>query len=215
MGMPKVGSTTLFEFFSCGGWRASHWNTKRQNLIGLCMKDAYQRNQSILQSCDSWMRENQEGFNASLDHGTEAFLQMDAEEIGGQCVFPQIEYLDRLHDEAPSATFILMFRPIKDWARSMVHWTPKGRGSMAVRLSHCDLPGLPLGKGNTTEEMMDWWCWHVQRIRAFVKQHPSHALIELDLYQTDWNADVMAKLFGAEASCWGHANANKLVPGKV
>ena len=207
VGMPKVGSTALFQFFRCSGWRASHWQTKRQDLLGMCMQRAYERNESLLESCDSWRRPY-ESYNRSLDVQAEAFLQMDAEENNGNCVFPQMEYLDQLHAEAPNATLVLLFRPMKDWARSMVKWAPEPRGSMALRLSKCDLPGLPLGKGNSTQDMIYWWCWHVQRIRKFVQLHPSHTLIELDLYHTEINAQAMAQLFGSKTSCWGHANKN-------
>ena len=70
-------------------------------------------------------------------------------------------------------------------------------------------------------QLTRWWCGHVKHIREFVKQYPSHKLIELDLYDTDESSTVLYDLFqqnqkrhpgndkNDKKSCWGHANMNK------
>mmetsp|Transcript_30169 Transcript_30169/g.64682 ORF Transcript_30169/g.64682 Transcript_30169/m.64682 type:complete len:229 (-) Transcript_30169:590-1276(-) len=65
-----------------------------------------------------------------------------------------------------------------------------------------------------------WVCGHAMHIREYVKEYPSHALVELDLYDTDGTKKVLDDLFGADTvgvdddpgdapSCWGQSNKNK------
>ena len=58
-------------------------------------------------------------------------------------------------------------------------------------------------------EMALWHCGHVTHIRKFVAAHPTHSLIELDLYDTNQNAKIMSTLFNTKKSCWGHSNEHK------
>lgn len=213
LGMPKVGSSTLFHFFRCSGWKASHWKSERQGLIGACMKRASVRNDPLLKSCDAWYFKklwgSQNEPSAWDDKGAEAYLQMDFSLNGGRCRYPQIQDLDKLHQEAPNATFVLLFRPIQDWYRSMANWpSSNSTATLLERLQQCDLPGLPQGRGGSLPELEVFWCRHVRRVRDFVERHPSHRLVELDLYNAEQSARVMAKLFHSQSDCWGHANAN-------
>jgi hypothetical protein len=77
---------------------------------------------------------------------------------------------------------------------------------MAGRFTKCDLPGLPKRVGKKDQDLRNWYCGHVRHIREFVALHPSHALIELDLYDMERSATVMAKLFQVKETCWGHSN---------
>jgi hypothetical protein len=82
---------------------------------------------------------------------------------------------------------------------------------MVVRWSTCELPGLVCeGKGKVCpdQNLLSWWCGHVQHIREFVKLYPSHTLIELDTYDGPGTSKVMAELFGTNQTYWGKANAN-------
>lgn len=172
--------------------------------------------------------------------GVEAILQMDVEyplqdhkaakgamSFRDECFFPQMSILEEIHREAPQATFILNFRPIEDWINSISNW----KHNLMSRLQMCNLPNLPRGMPqNLTdtvqlrESMMEFWCSHVTHVRNFVKDHPSHTLIELDLYDTENSAYIMSELFPkrpnapppksgqgedhSARSCWGQSNAN-------
>ena len=81
---------------------------------------------------------------------------------------------------------------------------------MRKRLIKCDLPGFPKGVGSLDIDMALWHCGHVTHIRKFVAAHPTHSLIELDLYDTTRSSNVMATLFEANTSCWGHSNEQHL-----
>jgi hypothetical protein len=134
--------------------------------------------------------------------GYDAYLQMDTN--APPCYFPQISLLDELHEEHPNATFILNFRPVDDWIDSALRWT-----TMVDRWSQCTIPGLIHEEGEISrQQIRNWWCGHVKHVREFVKQYPSHTLIELDLYDTPGSSTMMSKLFGVNASCWGKSNVN-------
>jgi len=50
--------------------------------------------------------------------------------------------------------------------------------------------------------------YHSQYVRNFVKEHPSHTLIEIDITRKD-TGRILANAFGLNETCWGHKNANK------
>ncbi|KAL7565723.1 hypothetical protein ACA910_005417 [Epithemia clementina (nom. ined.)] len=209
VGLPKMGSNTLMQFFTCAGLRANHG----QN--GQCFAQAQQQGVPLLTTCtplkyrsDQTPKNNNN--NATSSSPVQAWLQLDVTFPPDACYYPQMSMLEELHREAPNATFVLNFRPVRDWWRSLRHWH-----KMQRRLQDCDLPGLPKGQGRAMDELQDWWCRHVQNVRQFVRQHPSHTLVELDLYNTQQSSTILAELFHTNASCWGHANANtELVVGK-
>ena len=102
----------------------------------------------------------------------------------------------------------------------MKGWT-KQKASMLERFQQCHLPNLPRGVPDDLDDelgvmtaMGRFMCSHVLHVRQFVKDHPSHALIELDLYDTDTATAtaVMSSLFPAKTAhqnCWTHANKSK------
>ena len=202
MGFPKMGSSTLWEFFKCAGIAASH-HQQGNKILELINSGAPHvlRRIAVPTKGVHW----------------DAHMQLDVN--FGECAFPQIQVLDEFHHEFPNATFVLNFRPVMDWIKSaQLHGAP-GK-SMAVRWRHCRLPGL-LCKPVSAEQqsrhqdycddfgLARWWCSHVKHIRSFVKQYPSHDLIELDLYDPSESSSILAELFQTNASCWGHANENQ------
>lgn len=124
---------------------------------------------------------------------------MDVENWG-QCHFPQITNLEQLHEEAPNATFILNLRNLSRWATSVENWGGGGR-SLAERLARCKSGP----KSPRREDLIDWHQAHIERIRSFVKEHPSHALAEIDIEDPS-TGEIMAQLFGSNKKFWGHEN---------
>jgi len=223
LGMPKMGSTTLFRYFQCKGFDASHWKegTSTNQFEGLCMRDAVRIGLPPLATCSS---------------GKQAIMQMDYDfpigftgrspqlnykspKFRDDCFFPQLSLLEELHDESPHATFVLNFRPIHDWIKSVK------RQKLMDRFQACHLPNLPFGVPNMTggkrgkaleATISQFFCSHVLHVRNFVKAHPSHKLIELDLYNTTQTVNLLDQLFpslpnaNANAappkSCWEQSN---------
>ncbi|KAL7516987.1 hypothetical protein ACHAWX_001952 [Stephanocyclus meneghinianus] len=197
VGMPKMGSTSLHKFFCCGNYTSSHWECgKGKGLCADCMKTAALSGSPPLKSCGAF----------------QSYMQMDRDVF-----FPQIELLDQIHEESPNATFLLMFRGMNGWFRSMSHWKAsdtsphtfrdsKGK-SLSERLTNANITGLPPGKGSNQREISDFFCWHVNHIRKFVSSHPSHELIELDI-ASPYVGVQLENIFGINRSCWGEANKN-------
>jgi len=183
VGMPKTGTTSIHAFFKRSGYRSSHYKCINDLLCGLCIKVAIEKGKPPLKSCGDY----------------EVWAQMDVENLG-QCYFPQIQNLDILHQEAPNATFILSHRNMTRWARSVENWVGRIR-SMAARLAKCK--GGP--KSKNAEDLIQWHLEHIERIRTFVKDHPSHKLVEINI--EDPNAgEIMARHFGSSALNWAHEN---------
>lgn len=121
------------------------------------------------------------------------------------CAFPQVSLLDEIHAEYPNAPFILMFRPVDGWIQSALGWL----GNMVRRWGYCQIPGLYHDPDNdplSVQNLTNWWCGHAHHVREFVKHHPSHDLIELDLYDRRDTAEHLVTLFGGHKWCWGSAN---------
>mmetsp|Transcript_39728 Transcript_39728/g.45257 ORF Transcript_39728/g.45257 Transcript_39728/m.45257 type:complete len:90 (+) Transcript_39728:2-271(+) len=66
-------------------------------------------------------------------------------------------------------------------------------------------------------QLAKWWCGHVLHLREYVKEYPTHVMIELDLYDSNKTASVLHDLFQADyeqqkdselssKQCWGHKN---------
>lgn len=198
LGMPKMGSTSLKAFFTCGGYNSSHYECGKE-FCANCIKRAVSVNnsKSPLSSCGQY----------------DAYVQLDDGSF-----FPQIEYLNEIHDEYPNATFLLTFRGMEGWYRSISHWPPRADVTnpplvMSNRMKRSNITGFPTGAGNDSSEFSTWFCNHVTNVRNFIKRHSSHALIEIDI-EGDGNGEMLGELFGIQTSCWGHANKNPGLGGK-
>jgi len=127
------------------------------------------------------------------------------------CSFPQITRLNELHAAYPNATFILNLRPVENWIRSVSKWSGDKRRTSGGYLRHvlttCDLPGFPSGVGKTDDELRSFYEGHSERIRDFVKLHPSHSLVEVNIESKDAGS-FLEENFGISHHCWKERNAN-------
>jgi hypothetical protein len=197
LGFPKSGSSSLEQFFKCGRIRTSHWICKAsaknpRGYCGTCMKNAIRQRLPPLKTCGNY----------------EAYTQLDVSIGKAHCYLPQIDALEEIHDEAPNATFILNFRNVSNWVRSMKNW-----GQFDKRLMACNSTGSPAwplverssNSNDTSPWLTDFFCNQVERVRDFVAKHPSHALIEVDI--EDPNAgEFLSEAFDIPASCWKQMN---------
>lgn len=222
MGMPKAGSSSLYEYFTCIGLKTTHWDINQDEFEGVCMRDAARVGFPPLKTCAPQK---------------EALMQMDFAKPFGfdiprhtistskkrdECFFPQLSLLEEIHQESYQATFIINFRPIHDWIKSVAGWA-----DLLLRISNCHLPNLPFdvpshllvnqkNNGNSTAKvavdriMIQFFCSHVIHLRNFVYQNPSHTLIELDLYDANKTQYVLDTIFQNQRQqpkvCWTQAN---------
>lgn len=106
------------------------------------------------------------------------------------------------------------FNSLSHWkaGKGSRHKSPEMHGmTLADRLTNANITGLYRGKGNEAE-MSQFFCNHVKNIRKFVSQHPSHALIELDITAIT-NGIQLESLIGINRNCWGQSNKNPVLHG--
>jgi len=203
VGLPKTGTSSITEFFKSAGYRTNHW---------LCEKGKYLPNPGACATCieNALRAENPTPLSACGDY--QVWSQMDTTKPDlGECGMPQIDYLGELHREYPYATFILNLRNVSNWVTSVTNWTsPSNRGTLAERYVRC--PSVALNS-TSISAMESFYCQHVERIRSFVKQHPTHALVEVDI-EDDSTGARMASLFATNASNWRVTNAGHYRTGK-
>ena len=189
MGFPKMGSSTLTGFWTCGGLNASHYGCGQQGACGTCFAKQSWINQSMFKYCGEY----------------DAYGEMNYV-TNAPCVWPQIDLINQIHNEAPEATFVIIFRNISSWIESVDRWTePDGSTLREALANKCGIGG----KHNnlTDEDLENFFCNHVNKVRDFVKAFPSHSLIEVQL-EDDKAASILSNQFGIEKSCWGHENKN-------
>jgi len=200
MGLPKSGTTSINEFFVCNGYKTSHQ---------FCGGKGGSRNIAF---CGSIIKSNVEhGYPALFQTGYyDVYTQLDVEmkigsveESSGECYFPQVEALDEIHAEFPKATFILNTRDISKWYKSV-----SGHGRMVERLALCDMPGFPPSNEVKEEDFIKLYESQITRIKSFVKNHPSHKLIEIKIDEDD-SGRVMVDNFGGDMSCWKQTNTRE------
>lgn len=146
-------------------------------------------------------------------------------------LLPQHHYLDRIHEQFPDATFILNLRPVDDWVKSVINWPTNLKlelpyeffaqhknGNLTASFGK-DIEPPAQYRGLFADEFLVrpkqlagllkyFYNYHSEHVREFVKQHPSHTLIEVNI--THDNAGrVLADAFGLNETCWGHFNKNK------
>ena len=221
LGLPKSGTTSLEQFWKCGGVHTSHSVCKvtKQFLIqnvfkgrgggyadgrecsskyirpcklcATCMKAAQESKLPILESCGNYS----------------ALAQLDM--MGNKfCYWPQLSALEEIHQEAPTATFVVMFRNVTTWIRSFKKFK---YGDMYNAFVGPQCQDMPFNKGdNSPEALTRFYCNVVQNARNFVALHPSHRLVEIDLDDPETSVKV-ANVFGINVSCWGTHNVNKKI----
>ena len=193
LGLPKSGSTSLRDFFSCGNLTASHFKCQ-SGPCGMCVNQNLQAGRPALAGCGDY----------------HVWAQLDWAPIGlpiqekKQCFFPQLSALKELHAQFPEATFVLPTRPPRHWIASVDHWQHANYRMREV-LAACNLPGLPSGRAPNDSELAAFYVQHSRAVRTFVANHPSHTLIEFDLEEPGV-AQKLALASGVPATCWSKSN---------
>lgn len=209
--LPKSGTTSIWQYFNCGGHQASHQYVKVANgtmLAGECIYLNVQNHRPIFQGCGTT--------TVFTDTGYAKFrLNNPATPM---CYFPSIDALDSLYEHYPSATVILVVRETESWYESMLN---HGEGSLLGRMKACNLTGLSSSDGSVhrpsksmhehgpdsmelpaPQDVKRFYEWHNARIREFAQARPSLTYIEVSLEGRD-TARHLEEATGIPASCWG------------
>ena len=140
VGMPKSGSSTLLRFVRHDlKWKASH-NVVEKTASSTLQQQQQQppphRHAYVGKLMKQAVDEGLSSPFALLSPSYKAHTQMDYtivstsqneherthEHEHDTNFFPQISLLDEIHASEPNATFVLLFRPIDDWIRSVGSW---------------------------------------------------------------------------------------------
>eukprot|EP00588_Corethron_pennatum_P013481 CAMPEP_0194277106 /NCGR_PEP_ID=MMETSP0169-20130528/9514_1 /TAXON_ID=218684 /ORGANISM="Corethron pennatum, Strain L29A3" /LENGTH=343 /DNA_ID=CAMNT_0039020981 /DNA_START=110 /DNA_END=1141 /DNA_ORIENTATION=- len=200
LSFPKTGTTSLWKFFKCGGVAASHFDcvlsgSSRTVPCGLCINGNVRSSRSPFDGCGDyhvWVQTDyaREGIYPQLDAGT----------------------MQAVHDHHPDATFLYGVRPFDAWIKSVDGWAPPPNVFALRDLMRChDLEGLPTGVGGTLEEMRNFYEGHLESVREFVRAHPTHRLVEVQI-DSDFAGEVLEEAFGILRKCWGQYNKIREFP---
>lgn len=187
VGFPKIGSSSIHSFFGCAGYRSAHYRCSRTTRCSECIQQSVQEGLKPLHHCIL----------------AEVYSQID----DGRKDFPQIDYLEQLVESYPNATFLLAFRDMENWYKSLSRWT-RNDTRMDHDLMKANIQGLPPGIGSNVDEFSSWFCNHVTRVREVVARHPSNTLVEIDLEDDETTRQLISDIFDVDPGCWGRSNAN-------
>ena len=188
--LPKSGTTSLWKFFQCGGVLASHQYVKRHpnekpSATGRCIQDNIWAGRPPFYHCGKYDVYTDTGFLVYSHRG------------GERCFYPSIDGLNELYESYPTMTFVNVVRNASDWFTSLVNWS---NGSLFTRFRLCNMTGNPGGIGNEND-FIEFYQWQNDRVRAFVKEHPSLTYIEVELESPE-TGRILSEATGIEASCW-------------
>jgi hypothetical protein len=248
VGLPKSGTTTVYELFHCSGFQTSHYcccgsfqteypctNPATSQIFGhapnqimsVKMHSNLQEGRSILSNLGEY------SIHAQLD-GELLFGQEEDVEGGNgkggkwSYFLPQHYHLEKLHQAAPNATWILNLRPPEDWARSVLGWL-----DLAQRLWETDLyyrttlqhqddtnnniNQSPFHQNDSRAKrshneimtfLVEFYNHHTETVRQFVQSRPSQVLIEVDITRPEEGKALLVQAFpGVRPDCWSRHNA--------
>eukprot|EP01082_Thalassiosira_pseudonana_P006616 g6182.t1 g6182 contig20:1016324-1019061(+) len=189
LGFPKMGSSSLFSFFRCGGYKSTHFYCgKGGEVCAKCIDESVSAGLTPLAKC------TESEVHTQIDNGVE---------------FPQIEHLEKLV-HGTNATFFLTFRSMEAWYRSLQNWPPDPQSMrLTNQLKMLNITGFQKGVGKDIWEFSEWFCNHVTRVREIVAQNPSHTLLEVDIEDPNMG-ERMENIFRVdkEKQCWKQVNVN-------
>jgi len=264
LGYPKSGTTSIYGFFNCSGIVSQHFcccgdrsdhPPCKKGTMARCILRNMGKNRPLLEGCGDYdvyaqldgerpifpLRDGQKG--VLLENGT---LEMHSTTTRGNSLLmrhflPQHFHLDKIHQHAPHATYILSLRDPNEWAKSAFKWfnmrgmwtvcIPNSR-NVSRKTSHTPTLFVHIysfrlllhttgrfvneymfhnssierpGKARALDFLARIYREHNDFVRDFVRQHPTHTLIEVNITALD-AGNKLAEAFGLDEQCWGHHN---------
>lgn len=206
LGLAKSGTSSLYEFFKCGGeMTISHGTCRGGGFCGPLFRRASESGLPLFQTS---------GGHYSV------FTQLDYTPLSKQspwyCYWPQVELLPQMAREAPSATFVLNFRSAHSWVKSITDWHLSDGTTQRYQLQFCNITGMPHGQASDAE-LEAFYDGHIARVQEFFRSHRSLKLLEIDI-ESDGVGDRLARgfapAFNISASCWGVHNSRQTHPAR-
>eukprot|EP00536_Pseudo-nitzschia_multiseries_P008123 jgi/Psemu1/256921/estExt_Genewise1Plus.C_2000080 len=215
VGFPKAGTSTIFSFFHCNGLKSQHWlccepqdnptKTKKQKLMSRCILENLVTKSPIFDGCGDYdvyteingPRNFKNYHHRTLLEDGRLLTSLDSVSMKMRIFFPQHHQLEEIHKQHPNATLVLNKRSVESWIDSVLAWDKNLRFRKTA----------PFTARTVRKHLETVHEYHLQYIRDWVAEHPSHALIEVDIASEDAGA-TLANAFGLKEECWGHYNKN-------
>lgn len=192
IGFGKSATTTLHKAFSKTGYNSFHQNVKhvKRTVPGL-MHESYVMYGNPYRVFD--------------EYRPYALTQLDyTNPTKGQVLWPQLDYnmLIEGFQKNDDVLYILNYRDPYSLADSFFRWKD---GQFRDRLVRSNLPGLPVGKGRSHDEIAEWAQAHFDRCRSLFGE--SNRFLEVDIQSDSFQQDV-EEFVGVSFNWWGVANKN-------
>jgi hypothetical protein len=214
LNLPKSGTETSRDYFSCGGYESSHTYVG-QRRIGTCFYENMLKDHSVhnagvgvqpskkrvppLTGCNSLTKKF---YIAKTDprYGKNVTVEVysDIGTPNPTCYYPTLHNggLDYLYRHYPNATWVVFVRNGEDWYDSMKRWH---KGSLLKQWKNaCGFPGT---NAATEADWTSFYSRHTEKIRRFVLNRPSLNYIEVELENAH---KTLSKYTGIESKCWRH-----------
>lgn len=180
LGFGKCGTTSLQTFFTCGGYRASHWMCGVV-LCGTCIHANVVAGRRLFAGCGEY----------------EVFAQIESTFPPDDCFYPQFDALELIDLQYPRSTWILNTRPFDHWLRSVSNWSDLRRRFVECRIVAND----------SAEAFRAVYNAHIARVRSFsTRRGHSHDFVEVDV-ESAHAARLLSRHFGINESCWRDMNS--------
>ncbi|MGR3616036.1 MAG: hypothetical protein ACU0BB_08350 [Paracoccaceae bacterium] len=197
LGLPKSGTTTLAEALRRVGMHVVDHRFGRRDLPNPGLRRMF-----VAEAL--YRGYFRTGNPAAILDGVDAISEMSMLRTG-KSLWPQMDFalIAALKDHNPNVKFIATWRAPAEVSRSMLAWSNLG----TTRIPDTDIPGLPIGYGQTAKEREQWISGHYRSLRRFFSGRD-------DFMECDITAPDIQQRLGAFIGCdlpwWGRLNANPL-----
>jgi len=183
VGLPKVGSKSINNFYTCNGLSAVHFKWKSNTeYVGKNMHACAKRHRPLF-ACGPC---------------ADVYAQMDLIHPGSnECYIPQIENLETLLSDHGNATFLLPTRPAAEWATSALRFNGIGN-----RLTHCELPSVGAPADASLGSLVEFYERVMSRARTILGRAEVKWL-EFDITASNASAVLAATMSGGRSSAAG------------
>ena len=208
VGLPKMGTTSLRNYFHCSGYRTSHQACSDGPHCGQCVSDFVSQVAKLGIRQPSAIGDQTKLFRKACG-AYDAFTQLDSVTTTG-CVVPQVAHLKSLLVALPTACFVLNTRPVDRWLASVeAHVTPHryANWSMFDRM----VRNCPIDAQNGAG-LAAWARAHVARSKDLVARSRCGVVVDIEAPVPDVGAALAATINDTHARCWGQANARPKAP---
>lgn len=192
VGLPKSGTTSIYHYFSCSGFRTTHYCC--------CGTHATEYPCSGGKLLSQQLRENLDA-GRPLWYGTGdkvVHAQLDGESATESYFLPQHYHLNEIHQSAPNAFWILPLRSAKTWKMSVQKWLDMADRLRAVHERH---------HPNEDFDLESFYDQHTALVRDFCQQNRPKLCVEVTIDDPDAGKVLSQSFRNGVSRCWGQHNA--------